>query len=127
MPFCYSIRKDVRLVVFTGSDRITLEEVKEFRKQLRNDPDFNPDYDLLNDLRAVTTFDISAREAIEIAQGSVFSAKSRRVTVATKPDIFGMNRLIQAHRETAIKQDQVGVFYVLDEALRFLGLSSLRL
>jgi len=125
MPFSYAIHKRIRLVIFTATERITFDDVHEFRKQLTNDPDFRPDYDLLNDLRGVTAFDISAEEATIIAQKSVFSATSRRVTVATRPSVFGMNRLIQIHRQTAKRQETIGVFYTLDQALVFLGLPSL--
>ena len=125
MPFSYAIHKGIRLVIFTATERITFDDVQEFRKQLTNDPDFRPDYDLLNDLRDVTAFDISAQEATVIAQKSVFSETSRRVTVATRPDIFGMNRLIQIHRQMGKRQEKVEVFYTLDEALGFLGLPSL--
>lgn len=126
MPVRYVIDKERRLVITTGWDRVTLAEIKAHQDQLKNDPDFAPEYNQLIDSAAVTAVDVSIGEAIELARsGHFFSPSSRRAWFATDPFIFGMARLIQAHREIAGAQDFFCVFYTSDEALKCLGLDTL--
>jgi hypothetical protein len=46
-------------------------------------------------LTPATEVDISADEAIILAHHRIFSPKSRRAIVATKPHIFGMGRMME--------------------------------
>jgi hypothetical protein len=41
--------------------------------------------------------------------------------VATKPEVFGMGRLMEAYHGMAHRQEEVHVFYDRDEALKWLG------
>ena len=127
MPLTYAIDKDRRLVILTGSERLTLHDFNLFQDQLLNDPSFNPEFNLLTDVTAVTDFDGSTDEAKQIASRTVFSPACRRAIVAREPHVFGMARLIHTYREMGRigkPGDGEGVFYDLPSALRWLGLES---
>ena len=125
MPCPYVIVKERRLVITTAEGRLTFAEAKAHQERLKNDPDFNPEFNQLLDTTAVTTLDISTEEAKIVAHGSLFFApSSQRAWVAPTPHIFGMARFIQAHREMAGAQDHFHVFYERDAALKWLGLSA---
>jgi hypothetical protein len=122
VPGRYAIYKERRLVVLTASGRFTFDEIRAIQDQLKKDPDFNPDFNLLTDLTGVTVFDMSVDEAKEIARTSVFSAASRRASLATQPSIYGMGRLMQVYREMAKLQKEGQIFYDREEALKYLGI-----
>ena len=122
MPFKCAIDKAQRLVVVTASDCFTAADLRAIQNQLRQDPDFNPEFDLLTDLTEVKVFEISVSEARTIAQAPVFSPRSRRATVASEPSVFGIGRLMQAYRQVADLQERGRVFYDRKEALKWLGL-----
>jgi hypothetical protein len=125
MPRRYSIDKERRLVISTGSDQLTFAEIKSHQDQLLNDPDFNAEFDQLIDLTAVTSLDISIDEAKIIARRRLFSSTSRRAFVATSPTVFGMGRLMEAYHEMSNAASRVRVFYDLPSALKWLGRESL--
>jgi len=121
VPFSYVVHKDQRLVISTGSGRVTCPEIKVRQDQTATDPDFNPDFDQIVDLRAVTAFDVSVDEFTELAARKVFSSRSRRAFVASSPGVFGMGRLWEAHTELSQEISQIRVFYELSAALEWLG------
>ena len=122
MPCAYVIDKERRLVVSTAWDRVTFAQAKDHLTQLRNDPDFNPDYNHLIDTTAITALDISLDEIKEMAMGGIFSPASRGAFVATNTAICGLARLWEAHHSMAKVGDQVCIFSDLPSALKWLGL-----
>jgi hypothetical protein len=121
MPLKYSIDKEQRLVVLTGTGNLTFDEVKEQQDRLLEDPDLNPDFDQLVDLTAVTVYAVTADEAVTLARRRVFSPASRRALVARDPATYGLARMMQTHRGIAKVQAEAGVFYDRKEALAWLG------
>ena len=111
-------------MVSTGWERVTATEILQHRRQLRDDPAFNPDFDQLVDGRAVTGLDISLAEAKAIAAETPFSPKSRRAFVASGLPILGMARLMEAAAARGENREQVRVFHDFSEALKWLGLQS---
>lgn len=125
MACSYLIDKERRLVITTAAGRLTFAEARTHQEQLKNDPDFDPEFDQLLDATAVTTLDISTEEAKIVAHASLFfSVSSRRAWIATTPHIYGMARFIQTHREMAGAKDNFNVFYDRDAALKWLGLAA---
>jgi hypothetical protein len=122
LPYGYSIHKDKRLVVSTGSGVVTFAELKAHTDQLTNDPDFNPEFHQLVDATAMTGMEVSPDEARRLAQVNVFSPASRRALVAPSPSVFGMMRLWGTHHELTKTPSQVAVFYDISSALAWLGL-----
>jgi hypothetical protein len=117
MPCQYVIDADQRLVITTGWGRLTFYEAKAHQAQLLSDAAFNPEYDQLLDLTAVSGLDMTADQAETLASRVVFSARSRRALVATDPVVFGMGRLMEAHHELATRREQTRVFRDREAAL----------
>ncbi len=121
----HAIDKERRLVISTGSEQLTFSQVKTHQDQLLNDPDFDPEFNQLIDLTAVTSLDISVDEAKIIARRKLFSFTSRRAFVAASPSIFGMGRVMEVYNEMSNVASQVRIFYDLPSALKWLGLDRL--
>jgi hypothetical protein len=124
MPFDYVIHKERRLVISTGSGLVTWQEIKARQDQTRTDPDFNPEYDQIVDLRSVTGFDMSTEQTRMLARRQIFSSKSKRAFIATSPSVFGMGRMWETYTEFSENPSQIKVFYDVASALRWLGVDS---
>ncbi len=125
MPCQYAIDKERRLVISTGSDLVTFDEMKAHQDQLLRDPDFNPEFNQLIDASGVTAVNLSRDAAQEITHRNIFSVRSRRALVATKPAIFGMGRLLMTYFEMADSPSQTNVFHDFPPALKWLGVETL--
>jgi hypothetical protein len=125
MPFSYVIYREHHLVVSTGSDRVTWEEIKDRQDQTKTDADFNPEFNQIVDLRAVTGFDMTSDQARMLARRMIFSSTSRRAFVAANPAIFGVGRMWEVFSELSQNPSQIRVFYDLLSALKWLSLESL--
>jgi len=88
MPFSYVVYSEHRLVISTGSDRVTWEEIKDRQDQTKTDPDFNPEFNQIVDLRAVTGFDMTSDQARMLARRMIFSTTSQRAFVAASPACY---------------------------------------
>src|SRR6516162_3057967 len=99
MPFSYTVYREQRLVVSMGLGCVTWSEIKERQDQIKTDPNFDPDYDQLVDLRAVTNFEITSEQARMLARRRIFSSKPKRAFVATSPSAFGLSRMGEAFSE----------------------------
>jgi hypothetical protein len=124
MPFDYVVHKEHRLVISTGAGVVTWEEIKARQDQTRTDPDFNPEYDQIVDLRAVTGFDMSTEQTRTLASRSIFSSKSKRAFIAASPGVFGVGRMWEAFTEFSRNPSQIQVFYDVSSALQWLGFES---
>lgn len=125
MPFSYVVYKEQRLVISTGSERVSHAEIKERQDQTASDPDFDPEFDQIVDLTEVTDFEMSIDEFTALARRKVFASRSRRAFVASTPHVFGMGRLWEAH--SALSDDdpsKIQVFYDFPSALKWLGLEA---
>jgi hypothetical protein len=125
MPFSYIVYSEHRLVISTGSDRVTWEEIKTRQDQTKTDPDFNPEFNQIVDLRAVTGFDMTSHHAGLLARRMIFSATSKRAFVAASPAVFGMSRMWEIFTEMSDNPSQIRVFCDLPSALKWLNLESL--
>ena len=121
MPCHYVIDKEQRLVISTGVGVVTFGEMKAHQDQLLRDPDFNPEFNQLIDATEVTAAKLWRGEAQEITHRNIFSVKSRRALVATKPAIFGMGRLLMTYLEMSDSPSQTNVFHDVPSALKWLG------
>ena len=122
MSFSYVIYKNHRLVVSTGTGRVTSDEIKARQDQTKTDPDFNPDFNQIVDLRAATTVDLTVDQARALASRNIFSPTSRRAFIATTPVVFGMGRMWESYTELARGASQIQLFSDLPSALDWLGL-----
>jgi hypothetical protein len=125
MPFRYVVHKEYRLVVSTGSDCVTFDEIRARQDQTKTDPDFNPEFNQVVDLRAVTRFDMSSEQAKALARRMIFATTSKRAFVAASPAIFGVARMWEIFTEMADHPSEIRVFYGLPAALTWLDLENL--
>jgi len=125
MPFGYVVYKDLRLVVSTGLNRVSWTEIKACQNQTKTDPNFNPEFDQIVDLRATTSLEMTGEQARVLARRMIFSFSSKRAFVASRPAIFGMGRMWEAYTELSDNPSQIQVFYDLSLALKWLPLQAL--
>ena len=121
MPVQYVIYKELGLVITTGEGRVTFGECLDVQDRLLSDPNFSPTLNELVHGATTTNFDVTAEEARTLATRRMFSPHSKRAFVATRPEIFGMARLMEVYHE-AHDQGTVRVFHRRDEALKWLGI-----
>lgn len=123
----YAIYKERRLVVTTGWERVTFEEIRAHQEQVLSDPDFSSDFDQLVDGTRATALDISASEAQIVVGRRIFSPSARRALVAPAAAVYGMGRLLETYNEMSVAPSQIRVFYDLSSALKWLGLEGIDL
>ena len=121
MPISYRIDESLRLVFTTAQGVLTRQDVLTHLQRLREDPDFDPSYNQLVDLRAVIEFAMSAAELRMITVYRLFNEKSRRAIVADEDITFGMARMYEVFREDA--PEDIKLFRDMADARRWLGLA----
>jgi hypothetical protein len=112
------IDKKHRLILTIGDGSVTVSEIRNHQDRLLSDPDFDPAFNQLIDVTTATRFDMSVDEAKQVALRPIVSPKSKRAFVASKPDIYGMGRLMQVHHEPFAEAQ---VFRDRKSALQWLG------
>ena len=125
MPLSYVVYREHRLVISTGSGCMTWEEIKERQDQLKTDPDFNPEFNEIVDLRAVTGFDMTSEHARVLARRVLFSFTSKRAFVAANQAVSGVARMWEVFTEISDNPSQIRLFNDLPSALKWLKLDSL--
>jgi hypothetical protein len=124
MPFIYAVYREYRLVISTGSGCMTWNEIKERQDQTKTDPNFDPEFDQLVDLRAVTSFEMTSEQVRMLARKKIFSSSSKRAFVAGSPTAFGMSRMWETLTELSGNESHIRVFYDFSSALSWLGRES---
>jgi len=81
MPFSYAVYKQHRLVISTGAGCVTWNEIKERQDHTKADPTFDPEFNQLVDLRAMTSFEMTSEQARVLARRMIFSLTSKRAGV----------------------------------------------
>jgi hypothetical protein len=122
MPFDYVVYKAHRLVISTASGLVTWEEIKARQDQTKTDPDFNPEFDQIVDLRSATRIALSGDQTRYLASRRIFSSRSRRAFVAPNPSVFGVGRMWETYSEFSNNPTEVRVFRDLPSALEWIGL-----
>jgi len=116
MPATYEIDKQRRLVITTGSGRITLANALAHQEKLRKDPDFDPRFSQIMDLTRITEFALEANDIRRLAQGTIFFRESRRAIIASSDLVYGFGRMFEILREI-VGENGIRVFRDLGEAL----------
>ena len=121
MPTSHRIDKSLGLVFTTAQGVLMEQDIRTLRQRLREDSDFDPNYDHIIDLRDVVEFEISAAEMRKIAdQHYIFNESCREAIVAKKDISFAMARMYEMLRGS--KSGEIKVFRDMAEARRWLGL-----
>ncbi len=125
MPVEYIIDKQRRLVISTAWSRVTFAEARAHQEWLRDDPDFDPEFNQFLDATDVSALDITAEEAQSLGRNSPhFVSVSRRAGVSPSPFLFGMGRMIGNYREIAGGTEEFRVFDDREKALKWLGVDA---
>ncbi len=119
MPTSYRTDKSLGLDFTKGQGVLTEQDILTHELRLREDPDFDPSYNQLIDVRDVIEFAALAAEMRTISTYRLFNERSRRAIVAEKDIYFGMARMYEMLRD--IEPDQIKVFRDMAEARRWLG------
>lgn len=120
MPASYEIRANQRLVRSRLWGVVSDEDLRAHAGLLRADPDFDPTYQQLVDLRDVSALRVSSDTIARVARESAFAPGVRRAVVAPTDYHFGMGRMFDLYSDAA--GQTVAVFRDLDAAEAWLGL-----
>ena len=124
MPIKYTINHSERVIYTTAYGKLTDDDLENFKLDLQNDPDFNPDYKELSDLRPVEQFEITPAGvekfvSIDTANADI-NKKHIIAIIAPRDSEYGMARMYQMMTE--INNPNIHVFRDFDEARQWLGI-----
>ena len=121
MPTKLRIDPKARIVYSTLSGDIETEDLVRQVAAIRAHPQFNPEFNELIDLSAVTSLNVSSEDVRRLAvRDSSFSPSADRVLVASQDLVFGLARMFQTF--SAERRPHFTVVRSLSEAYCQLGL-----
>ena len=114
LPFDYTIDTGARVVSVRATGTLTFAKIVDYASRLRVDPRFSPAFAEIVDLRLVESVQLSASEAIRLAdQVDVFSFTSKRAFVAQSQAQINAGQL---HRILRPASTNIRLFFSMDEA-----------
>jgi hypothetical protein len=116
----YRIDKKHKLVIGIGRGVITKQEMLEYLHAIKEDKDFDPSYDFIEETKDVTEIRLSSAELQELAQVSLFNRESRRARIAANDLFFAISRMYEAYRELT-NADNFFVFRNKENALQWIN------
>jgi hypothetical protein len=123
MSVVLKIDRRRRVVVSTFYGEVNSDELLRHGHEIQADPDFNPDFDEIVDLAAVTRPVFSEETLAKLAANkSVFNAQVRHIIVAPADVAFQLAQKYQAL--TTVTRPKLFVVRTLSEAYQLLGLDS---
>ncbi|HLJ90546.1 MAG TPA: hypothetical protein VKZ53_27300 [Candidatus Angelobacter sp.] len=121
MPIIHDIDSRRRVVFTACIGSITIAEIDESTKRLRNDPAFDPDLDQIVDLSQLSSANLSYETLSKFSRyDDPFSGNSRRAIVAPSTFAFGMARMYQA----LVDDPKFAVVKTMEQARQWLGLDA---
>jgi hypothetical protein len=120
MPASYRIDIDRRIILSTGTGKLTDDDLREHQRAVLADPDFDPTLNQLWDLQQVETLDISNAALRDLASSRSYAAGTKRAVVAPRDVLYGTARMFQTLHDEA--PEDVRVFRDADEAKAWLGI-----
>jgi hypothetical protein len=119
VPVSLKIDKERKLVLTTGSGRLTKEEVLAHQEQILKHPDFDPAFSQLADFARLTNTDINMGDLQTFAHRDVFSIHSRRAIIVKSDLAFGFAKIFELYRQVAGARG-IRVFRTHHEALNWI-------
>lgn len=104
-----------------GSGIVTYADLAEAQRVLGHDPQFDPAFPLLLDLRGVDDVPVSAAEMRSLAKASPVGIATRRAILADSAAIFGVARMYEVVRESRMATDVVRACRTIADAAEWLG------
>ena len=123
MPASYTIDKTRRLVLSTAAGPFNDGDAMAHMLSLTSDPDFDPTFRQLYDLREVTSSELSGDEMRAGAMMNPWNKGARRAFVCDQDVMFGLARMFEMLTDQG--GDQIKVFREIPDALAWLGLDSI--
>jgi hypothetical protein len=120
MPTSYQVDPVQRLVHSRSWGTLTDAEVVDLYRRLATEPEFEPTFRQLCDLREVTRLATSTTTLRDLARSSVFAPGARRAFVVGSDVNYGIARMFQTYCELAGLE--VNVFRDEPSATAWLGL-----
>jgi hypothetical protein len=123
MPAHYKIDKARRLVSSVATGTFTDDDLRGHTRGLAADPDFDPSFRQIFDLRGITDLDLTGPQMRERARENPWKEGSRRAFVCSREVVYGMARMYQLLTDDG--PDEIRVFRKMSEALAWLGLDTI--
>ncbi|MCP4691307.1 MAG: hypothetical protein GY859_24890 [Desulfobacterales bacterium] len=113
----YKILPKERLILIVNKRKLSVNELKIFREELRKDPSYSDEYDVLNDLRKLE----EQYTTHEIRQMALQKYPTRKVAIIAPTNIsYGMSRMWEMSCDGGSDQE-VEVFRKSGSAIAWLG------
>jgi hypothetical protein len=117
----FTIDEDLKLVKVKFQQKVTVQDVKSYLQQLRDDPRFNTNYSELVDLTDVNQSEINFKIASDLARSAdPFSHNARRAFAAPHAAVFGTTRMYQMIRQD---EENMRCFHTMEQAKTWLGIN----
>ena len=121
MPVTYQIDKSLQLVLTTAYGVITEEDTLAHQRTLLQDPEFEPTFNQLVDMRRATEIVVSASAVLRLYVTELFAEGTRRAIVFSEQESTpGTAEFSQIVRDFG--RSDIRVFNDLEEARGWLGL-----
>ncbi len=99
MPLTVSVDKKRGLIITHGAGALTLDDIAHARAQLRGNPDFDPTFYELFDVRDVTEARLTGAEMARVAASSVLGPGVCRAFVIANQKQHGLARMFSGFAE----------------------------
>ena len=123
MPFEYVIDVERELVYSRGWGDVTEADLLDHQRKLAQDPQFQPTFSQLVDLRDPTSINVTADAVRNGARRHVFGPHARRAIVVPDSEKFGLAQMFQSYRQLAGGEDQIRIFLSMNAARGWLRTS----
>lgn len=120
MPIHYEIDHARRVVLSSSTDTMTKDGLEAHMDGLARDPDFDPTYRHLLDLRAVVNVELTVEALRQLMRKQPWTRATQRAFVVDSDLVFGMSRMAEILNED--NPSEIQVFWEISEALDWLGL-----
>jgi hypothetical protein len=110
----YCIDSSSRLVSVRFTANLAFSDIVNYATRLRSDPQFEPDFAEVVDLREVVAVDLDSQDLVQLAdQVDPFASESRRAFVIRNE---AQARTVGLHRMLRLAGIRVRIFTSMDEA-----------
>ena len=120
MPAAHRIDREQQVVLSRLWGDLTVAEIEEHRRAIREDPDFAPSHRYIVDMRHVTRLGSPSARVRHVAGTQHFRGGQRRAIVACTDEQFGVARMFATF--AALEGELVEVFREWAPAVEWLGL-----
>lgn len=118
MAVTYAFDEKNGLVLLTATGPTSMADVSEIHAQLRQDPQFRPEYRELFDFREATPTDIRGNQIQSLLHRAPYGMSSRRAYVVAPGVGYGLGRVAEAMAE--YQKLTLRVFLDIDAAREWL-------